>query len=153
MHEFNLVVAICALVVIGLGLLSRPIKTMPLSLPLIAVLVGVAVGPEGLGWLDPEHWPHHHTLLKEAARFTLAISVMGIAIRTPKEDLRRLLKPVVALLTLGLLGMWLASSALSGWLFGLPPLVALLLGAAVTPTDPVVASSIATGSAAERNLS
>src|SRR6056297_1629678 len=44
------------------------------------------------------------------------------------------------------------SALLTGWLLGLAPLTALLLGAIVTPTDPVVASSIVTGQAAEEKL-
>lgn len=37
-------------------------------------------------------------------------------------------------------------------ILGVPFLVALLIGAVVTPTDPVIASSTATGGIAERNL-
>jgi NhaP-type Na+/H+ or K+/H+ antiporter len=152
MHDVNVVVAVAAAVVVALGLLSGAIKRSVLSVPLLALLVGVAAGPVGLGWFDLAQWPHHHTIVQEAARFTLAISVMGIALRTPVADYRRLLRPTALLLTIGMLGMWGASSALAWVLLGLAPLTALLLGAVITPTDPVVASSIVTGAAAERSL-
>lgn len=152
MHDVNVVVAIAAAVVIALGLLSSAIKRSVLSVPLLALLAGVAAGPLGLGWFDPARWPHHHTIVQEAARFTLAISVMGIALRTPVADYRGLLRPTALLLTVGMLGMWAASSALGWLLLGLAPMTALLLGAVVTPTDPVVASSIVTGATAERSL-
>ena len=152
MHQLHAVVAVCAFTVIALGLLSGAIKRSPLSVPMLALAVGIAAGPVGLGWLVPEAWVEPHRLLKQAARFTLAISVTGVALRTPIEDMRRLLRPVGLLLVFGMLGMWAVSAAVSWWLLGLTPLVALVLGAAVTPTDPVVASSIVTGKVAEEKL-
>lgn len=152
MHQLHAVIALCALTVIALGLLSGGIKRSPLSVPLLALAIGIAAGPQGLSWLLPEEWSEPHRILKEAARFTLAISVTGIALRTPLGDMRRLLRPVGLLLVFGMLGMWAVSAAVSWWLLGLTPLVALLLGAAVTPTDPVVASSIVTGKVAEQKL-
>jgi NhaP-type Na+/H+ or K+/H+ antiporter len=152
MEQLNASVAMAAGVVMALGLFSGIIKRSVLSIPILALAAGVAAGPEALGWLSPEEWPEAHTILKEAARFTLAISVTGIAMRTPVEDFRKLARPVLLLLSVGMLAMWAVSAALAGWLLGLAPLAALLLGAIVTPTDPVVASSIVTGAAAEEKL-
>jgi len=139
-------------VTVALGLFSRAIKGGPLSVPLLALAIGAAAGPQGLGWLASDEWPGQRTILQEAARLTLAISVMGIAIRSPARDLLRLLRPVAVLLTLGMLVMWLVSAGLAWAALGLAPLAALTLGAAVTPTDPVVASAIVTGEPAESLL-
>lgn len=152
MHQIHAAVVVCAATVIGLGLLSGWIKRSAVSVPLLALAIGVAVGPLGLGWLRPDAWAEPHRILKELARITVAISVTGIALRTPVEDMRRMLRPVAMLLSLGMLGMWAVSAALSWAVLGLAPLAALLLGAAVTPTDPVVASAIVTGKAAEEKL-
>lgn len=152
MHDLNLTLALAMAVVITLGLLSAGLKPGLLSVPLLALSAGVVAGPEVIGLIDPDTWPHRDKILEEAARFTLAISVMGIALRTPVRDLRRLLAPVALLLTLGMLGMWLAGSLVAWGVLGLTPLVALLLGAIITPTDPVVASSIVTGRFAESHL-
>ncbi|MGR3497216.1 cation:proton antiporter domain-containing protein [Citreimonas sp.] len=152
MHQLHAVLALSAATVIALGLLSGGIKRSPLSVPLLALGIGVAAGPTGLGWVNPEAWSDPHQILKQAARFTVAISVTGIALRTPLGDVRSLLRPVGLLLVFGMLGMWAVSALVSWWLLGLAPLVALLLGAAVTPTDPVVASAIVTGKAAEEKL-
>jgi sodium/hydrogen antiporter len=48
--------------------------------------------------------------------------------------------------------MWIVSGLLVYLILGLPFWVAVLIGAIVTPTDPVVASSIVAGGVAERNL-
>ena len=152
MHAVNAAIVLAAIAVVVFGLFSRAIKGGPLSVPLLALGLGVAAGPQAAGWLHPETWPDARLILKEAARVTLAISVMGIAIRTPVSDLKRLGRPVAVLLTVGMLAMWAVSSGLGWAVLGLAPLPALLLGAAVTPTDPVVASAIVTGEPAETLL-
>ena len=152
MEQLNVALAVTGAVVLLIGLLSRTIKKSLLQEPTIAVGVGIAVGPYGLGWLDVAHWGEENAVIEQAARITLAIGLMGVALRLHKRSVRALLRPVAWLLTLGMLGMWLASSALAGWLLGLSLWAALLLGAVVTPTDPVVASSIVTGKFAREHL-
>jgi len=48
--------------------------------------------------------------------------------------------------------MWLSSGLLVWWLLGLPVGVAMLIGAVITPTDPVVSTDIVTGVIAEENI-
>jgi sodium/hydrogen antiporter len=152
MHQLYVTMAIAALTVIGLGLASGVLERLPLSSPLLAVGVGVAAGPVGAALLTPEAWGEPHLILREAARVTLGISVMGVALRIPVGDLRRLARPLLLLLGPGLLLMWAVSAGLAWLAFGLAPLMALLLGATLAPTDPVVAASIVTGALAEEKL-
>ena len=152
MEQLNIALAVTAAVVVLIGLLSTLIKKSLLQEPMIATLVGLAVGAHGLGWLDVAAWGDEPVILEHAARLTLAIGLMGVALRLRKDSVRVLLRPVVVLLTLGMAGMWLASAGVLGWMLGLPLWTALLVGAVVTPTDPVVASSIVTGKFAARHL-
>jgi sodium/hydrogen antiporter len=138
--------------VLIVGLFSELLKRTPLQEPLLCVAVGIAVGPFGFGWLDTGSGTEQSRLLEQLAQLTLAIALMAAALRVTAEHLRRLWRPVALLLTLGMLGMWLASSLSAAWLLGLPFWGALLLGAIVTPTDPVVASSIVTGRFAQQHL-
>lgn len=151
-EQLNIALAVTAAVGLLIGLLSNRIKKSLLQEPIIAVAVGVAVGPYGLGWLDVAKWGDENTVIEQAARLTLAIGLMGVALRLKEDSVKTLWRPVVLLLTLVMAGMWLVSSALAGWLLGLPLWTALLLGAVVTPTDPVVASSIVTGKLATESL-
>ncbi len=150
--EPHIALVVIAAVVVLVGLLSNAIKKSLLQEPTLAVLVGVLVGPYGFGWLDVAAWGEENAVLQQAARITLAIGLMGVALRLTRESIGQLLRPVAALLTLAMVGMWLSSSVLAAWLLGLPFWTALLLGAVVTPTDPVVASSIVTGRFAEKHL-
>jgi sodium/hydrogen antiporter len=138
--------------VLVVGIFSHVLKKSPLQEPLIGVAVGIAAGPHGFGWLDVAAWAPPHRLLEHSAEITLAIGLMAVALRISADHLRRFVRPVAWLLTLGMLGMWAASSLSAGWLLGLPLWTAALLGAAITPTDPVVASSIVTGKFAREHL-
>ncbi len=152
MEQLNAALAVTGAVVVAVGLLSKPIKKSLVQEPMIAALVGAAVGPYGLGWLDLRSWGDETKILEQAARLTLAIGLMGVALRLERESVLRLWRPVTVILLFGMLGMWLITSLLAGWLLGASLWAALLLGAVVTPTDPVVASSIVTGPFARENL-
>ncbi|HEV7346220.1 MAG TPA: sodium:proton antiporter [Devosia sp.] len=152
MPQLNIALAVIALVIILVGAFSKVVKKSLVQEPMLAVVVGVAVGPYGLGWLQIDTWGDQNTVLEQASRLTLAIGLMGVALRLKRHSVRSLMRPATWLLTVGMLGMWLLSSLIAAWAFGLPLWAALLVGAVVTPTDPVVASSIVTGPFAKKNL-
>ncbi|MEU4770901.1 cation:proton antiporter [Micromonospora sp. NPDC023644] len=129
---------------------SSAIRRVPVSEPLLALLVGVLVGPV-LGLID---LPHHEAsvLTLEASRVLLAISLMAVALRFPLPDYRSVIRPVGVLLTVAMAAMAVVSAGLAWLVLGLPVALALLLGACVTPTDPVLASSVVSGGPAERQL-
>jgi sodium/hydrogen antiporter len=152
MNQLNIALAVIGALVVIVGLFTKPIKKSPIQEPILAMLLGVALGPYGLRWLDVAAWGEENRVLEEASRLTLAIGLMGVALRLRPRSITGLLRPLAVLLTLGLLGSWLVSSALAGVVLGLPLWTALLIGSVVTPTDPVVASSIVTGPFSQEKL-
>ena len=152
MVDLNLALAVLGAVIVAIGLLSVPIKRSVLQEPVVAVLVGIVVGPYVLDWIDLARWGDENTVLEQSARLTLAIALMGVALRISRPSFAALWRPVAVLLTVVMLGMWLVSSALAAGLLGLSLWVALLLGAVITPTDPVVASTIVSGRFAHEHL-
>ncbi len=152
MSALNITLFIVGAVVLAVGLLSAPIKRSFLSVPLVALLAGVLLGPAVFGVLDPREWGDQTLILEQAARLTVAISMMEIALRLPKgypftnwRSLLVLLGPVMVL-------MFLVSGLLAYAILGVSFWAAMLIGAIVTPTDPVVASSIVQGEVANENL-
>ncbi len=136
---------------VGLAFLSGRVRELPVSEPLLALLLGVAVGPKVLGLVElPE--PRRAAVLLEASRLLLAVALMAVALRYPVRDLRGLGRPVAWLLGLVMTGMAVVVAGLGWGLLGLPLALAVLLGACVAPTDPVLASSVVTGHPAERHL-
>lgn len=147
LRELNIVLVVVGGLVLVLGVFSSLIKNRSvLSIPLLALVVGIVLGPAGLTILDPATWGHQETILEEAARLTLAIGLMAVALRLPPRFLSDHWRTLAVLLGLVMPLMWLSSGLLAYLLLDMPLLVALLVGAIITPTDPIVAASIVTGS-------
>ena len=155
MDQLNIVITAIGVIVLFLGLLSDYFRRQWWSSdPFSALLLGILLGPVGLGLVDPENWDiSQEHLLEQAARFTLAIGLMGVALRLPRGYcLGRYGKSLAVLLGLVMPMMWLVSGLLVYWILKLPFWEAMVIGAAITPTDPIVATSIVTGAVAEENL-
>lgn len=146
-----LLVAVGALGVVVAALSAR-IRRLPVSEPLIALVIGVLVGPEVLGALSLPPITTEHATVHDATRILLVISVTGVALRYPFRSVRAQLRPVSILLLVAMPAMALISTGLTAWILGVTLSVALLLGTAICPTDPVLASSVVTGKAAEADL-
>lgn len=155
MSALNVVLATFGGTVLALGLVAGIVQRSPAAGPMLATAAGVAIGPAGLGLVDPAAWAapgDGARVVEQAARLTLAIALMGVALRLQREDIVRLVRPLAWLLAVGMVAMWLVS-ALVAWLaFGASVWVCLLIGAVITPTDPVVASSIVSGRFARSHL-
>jgi NhaP-type Na+/H+ or K+/H+ antiporter len=143
---------VLGLAVVVLGLSSRVVKKHALSPVLLALVVGAVIGPRALGILDPEAELPRSVLLEQVCRVTLALSVVDIALRLNVPDLRDNARRFAVLLLVVMPGMWLVTALGGSLLLGLPIAVALLLGAALTPTDPGVASALVTGTLPNSSL-
>lgn len=132
--------------------LSGRLRQLPMSEPLLALVVGVVLGPQVLDIFDLPRITSDHARIHEASRVLLAISVTGVALRYPFAAVRAQWRPVVLLLAVAMPAMALVSTGLSMWILGTSLATALLIGTAVCPTDPVLASSVVTGEGAERDL-
>jgi NhaP-type Na+/H+ or K+/H+ antiporter len=153
MHAFNIALATVGLLILVLGLFSGLIKNrLYLSEPLLALVFGLLMGPAGFNLLQLSAWGNPLTILEQAARLTLGLTLVGTALRLPDRYFFEQWRSIATLLTFGMLSMWLISGFLVYWLLDVPVWSALLLGAVVTPTDPVLASAIVTGKVAEENI-
>ncbi|MFL9458257.1 cation:proton antiporter [Tolypothrix bouteillei VB521301_2] len=154
MDELNILITAIGAIVLFLGLLSDYFRRhWWTSDPLTTLLLGILLGPIALGLVDPSAWglPKEH-ILEQTARFTLAIGLMGVALRLPKGYFFRNWRPLAVLLGLVMPAMWVVSGLLVYWILKIPFWEAMLVGAAITPTDPIVSTSIVTGVVAEDNL-
>lgn len=152
-NDLHLVLVTVGGLVLLLGVCSSFLKARTfLTAPLISLLVGVALGPSALGVLDVARWGAPDAILEEVARLSLAIGLMAVALRLPPRYIVE--QPTALAVVLGLVmpAMWLSTALLVFLVLGLPWPVALVVGAVVTPTDPIVATSIVTGPLAERRL-
>ncbi len=151
--EINLALVVLGGLVLGLGLFAGFLKErLFLSDPLVALLIGVLLSPAVLGWLDLSRWGKPEIILEQGARLAIAIQVMGVALRLSKTYPRQNWR-ILTLLLGGIMPlMWLVSGLLVYLILGLPFWEAMLVGAILTPTDPVVSTAVVTGKVAERYL-
>lgn len=152
MDAFNWITALLGAVVLALGLGSRRLARTPLPPSLLALLAGVVAGPHVLGLLDVGALADEALVREKVARLTLGVALVGVALRIPKAFPRQSWRSMLVLVGVGMPVMWAISSGLV-WLFlGVPFWLAAVIGAAVTPTDPVAATPVVTGDVAEANM-
>jgi len=150
--EADRVLLLAGISIVALGLSSRLVKRHALSPVVLALGAGVLVGPHALDLIEPTAAVPRGELLEQLCRVALALAVFDIALRTRPADLRANARRVGALLVVVMPGMWLVTSAGAGLLLDLSFPVALLLGAALTPTDPGVAAALVSGILPDQSL-
>jgi NhaP-type Na+/H+ or K+/H+ antiporter len=147
-----LALALVGTVVLLLALSTEAVRRAPfVTEPMVALGLGAALGPRGVGIVDPGLAFGDRGLV-EVMRATLAVAVMAIALRLPPGWPRQAWRSLGVMLGLVLPASWLLSAALAGACLRVDVPTALLLGAILAPTDPAVASMIVAGRAAHENV-
>lgn len=138
---FSLWFVVSGLLLTLMALAGTVLKRLPLSTAQLYLLVGVGIGPLGIGLLDLQPIENAKTLevLTEIA-VILSLFAAGLKLRTPLTDRRWFLPLRLATISMTLTVGGIA--ALGVWGLGLPIGAAVLLGAVLAPTDPVLASDV-----------
>lgn len=139
------------LVAVVVAVLWRHLQRWSITPPLLGLLCGVLIGPHVIGLLVI---PAEEAVgvMHLAARLLLAVALMAIGLRYPLADVRRRIGEVSVLLLVVLPAMAGILAGGAATLLGLPAGLALVVGAVLCPTDPVLASGIVSGEAAERDI-
>lgn len=142
--------------ILGLALLLAIVlpqvtRRIALSPPMVLVALGMLIGvlplPDGVS-LEPEA---NRTVILHVTELCVLVSLMGVGLAIDRTlDLRsraswRTWSPVWRLLAVTMPATVLGVALLGWWVAGLAPAVALLLGAVLAPTDPVLASDVQVG--------
>ena len=126
------------------------ITRLPLSAAMVYLAVGIAIGPWGWGLLKLDAIKNT-VLLERLTEVALLISLFtsGMKLELPFKDKRWhipvQLATVSMLLTVG------AVTAVGVWFLNLPVGAAVLLGAILAPTDPVLASDVQMADPSDRD--
>jgi NhaP-type Na+/H+ or K+/H+ antiporter len=119
------------------------VKRLPITTAMVYLLVGVALGPLWLNVVrvDPVR---HAAWLHRAAEISVIISLFTVGMKLRLPVLDRRLRPAICLAFVSMV-LTVGFITLAGtWLLGLPLGAAVLLGAILAPTDPVLASDVQT---------
>jgi NhaP-type Na+/H+ or K+/H+ antiporter len=124
-------------------LLSRWAVSAPMVLVGVGLLIGLTPLPDGMP-LDPQQ---NRAMIEHVTELVVIVALMGVGLAIDRPlDVRsrsswQTWAPTWRLLAIGM-PLTIATVALLGWWAGLAPAAALLLGAALAPTDTVLASDV-----------
>jgi NhaP-type Na+/H+ or K+/H+ antiporter len=130
--------------------LPGAVRRFAVSPALVLLLAGTAVGLTPLGNQLNLDLVRDRAVIEHVTEVTVLVALMGVglAIDRPLDLLRpatwKSWSPAWRLLGIAM-PLSIAGVALLGWALGLPLAVALLLGAVLAPTDPVLASDVQVG--------
>jgi NhaP-type Na+/H+ or K+/H+ antiporter len=145
--SINLIYLIAGLAMFLAAVLPSVLDRYAVSAAMVLLVLGMAIGllplPEGMR-LDPVAI---RPQVERVTEFTILVALMGVGLAIDRSfDWRSRAawaawSPTWRLLAVAM-PLTIASVALLGWGLGLAPAAALLLGAALAPTDPVLASDV-----------
>lgn len=146
---FNLWLTIIGALLIGMALIVSLLKRLPLTSALLYLLVGVGLGPVGVDLIriDPVQ---SAVLLERVAEIAVLISLFTTGLKLRAPFTKRWLLPL-RLATVSMI-VTIALVMLAGiYGLGLPIGAAILLGAILAPTDPVLASDVQVAHTGDRD--
>lgn len=148
-----LIIFFISVLMIFSGSVYKILQRHSITEPFLALLLGILVGPDVLEIIGSASLHTEFKVLKIACEFTIAMALMATALRLPHNFFRRAPGTLSNQVIFGMILMCLASGTI---LFLLLPsftfFECLLIGAVITPTDPVVASTMTTGETAKKYL-
>ncbi len=136
-----LVVGVAALLA---GVIPRLVAGRPVSLPIVFLFMGAAIG--ALPFLPFEADPQQHlTFLEHLTEVTVIVALMGAGLGLDRPPGRTRWANTWRLLGIAMPLTIAAVAVLGSWGLGLALPAAVLLGAALAPTDPVLAGEVQVG--------
>lgn len=139
-HMHVAIYTISGLLLAGIGLSAVYLEKSILTPAIIYLVIGVLLGPAAFGILDFDvrhHWP----TVEYVTELVVVCSVFAAGLKMkPLLNQKKWLSP----LKLASIGVIVAITLITGlgMLFGLSMPLALLVGAMMAPTDPVLASAV-----------
>ncbi|KAL2798894.1 Sodium/hydrogen exchanger family-domain-containing protein [Aspergillus keveii] len=157
--NFNIVCATLGGFISLFGLVSYLFKErFYLSEALISLLAGVAFSPHAANFIRPQEYAlgtdeNLEQITLCFTRLVLGVQLVLAGVQLPKRYLQIEWRSLSLLLGPGMAAMWMCSALV---IWALVPsfsfLHALIVGACVTPTDPVLSNSIVKGKFADKNV-
>jgi cell volume regulation protein A len=130
MSDGELILVAAALLAAGIGasLLASRIRLPGL---LLFLALGMAIGSDGLGWIDF----NNYELARTIGVVALALILFEGGLTAGFDEIRPVLRGALSLAILGTIGTAVICGFAAAWLFDLSTLEGMLLGAIISSTD------------------
>ena len=148
MDPADLVFAVAGVGALLAGLLPRLLEERPLSMPIAFLGLGMLVFALPLGLPSPDPIAHA-AVAQHLTEVGVIVALMGAGLKLDRRLGWHRWSSTWRLLAVAM-PLTIAGTALLGWWWaGLVPAAAVLLGSALAPTDPVLASDVQVGEPTE----
>ena len=148
--SFAIWTLIIGALLISMALSSTLLKRLPLSTALLYLAAGYGLGPAGLALMAPD--PLTYTvLLERMAEVAVLISLFTVGLKLGRPLSHRRWRLPVRLATVSMALTVALIAAIGVMSLGLSLGAAILLGAILAPTDPVLASDVQVEEATDRD--
>ncbi|HET6526890.1 cation:proton antiporter [Sphingopyxis sp.] len=124
--------------------LPLALRRLPLSLPIICIALGAIIFSLPGVSLRPDPL-EHPDITERVSELVVIIALMGAGLKLDRAFEWRRWIVTWRLLAIAMPLTIIAITAIGGWWIGLPWIAALLLGACLAPTDPVLAADVQVG--------
>ncbi|TVY28296.1 Na(+)/H(+) antiporter [Lachnellula hyalina] len=125
------------------ALFSQFIKdNLHISEPPLAVTFGILLGPYAFDLITPDRWGMDDGMVQELTRVIVGIQCFAVGIELPKHYFWRHWKSVLYFLGPVMFCSWVITSLFAYLIFKTGVATALIIGACLSPTDPVLAASV-----------
>lgn len=133
-----------------MALSGTSLMRLPISTAMLYLAAGFALGPAGWAILTPDPWAYS-AILEILAKIAVLISLfaVGLKLGRPLSDKGWHLPVRLAFISMAITVLLIAASAM--WGLGLSLGAAVLLGAIIAPTDPVLASDVQVTETSDRD--
>ncbi|WP_326837468.1 cation:proton antiporter [Amycolatopsis rhabdoformis] len=145
MSTLTVLFGVAGLLALAAAVLPKLVAQRPFSTPLVMLVAGLALGllplpaPYGNGWADPVA---HLGGVESFAQLGILVSLAGAGLSIDRPFGVRRWASAWRLLGITMPVMIVVVALLGWWWLALTPAVALLLGAVLAPTDPVLAGDV-----------
>jgi cell volume regulation protein A len=146
-HDGELILIASALLAAGL-LASLAAGRLRVPGLLLFLGVGMAIGSDGLGWIDFDDYE----LARTVGVIALALILFEGGMSAGFDEIRPVLGPATALAFVSTIGTAALAGLTAALLFGLPAAEAMLLGAILSSTDGAAIFALLRGSTLRRRL-
>ncbi|HUG86270.1 MAG TPA: cation:proton antiporter [Euzebya sp.] len=141
---YVLFVLVAGLAALGAAVLPRLLAEQPLSYPIVYVVVGATLFRFVPGLVPPDLFSHGE-VVEHLTELGVIVSLMGAGLKIDRRIGWRSWSSTWRLLAITMPLSIIAVALLGWWVVGFAPASALLLGAVLAPTDPVLASDVQVG--------
>ncbi|MER5873993.1 cation:proton antiporter [Streptomyces sp. NPDC002044] len=145
MTGIDVVYACAGLGALCAAVLPTALAKRPLSLPMVFLAAGFLVFLLPLDVLPELDPVRHRGVVEHLTEVCVVVALMGAGLAINRPPGLRAWSTTWRLLGLAMPLTILLTAAAAGWLLGWPPAVALLVAAALAPTDPVLAAEVRVG--------